>query len=257
MPYQTLQVDLRDSVCHIHFARPDAGNTITDELIAELHAALAQCEERASVVVLAGSAQTFCLGADFRELAQAPRGRSAAGPALDASALYSLWLRMATGSFITIAHVEGKANAGGLGFVAASDIVLAGEQAQFSLSELLFGLYPACVMPFLVRRIGAQRAHYLTLTAQTIPARQAAEWGLVDAVDANSERLVQRHLQRLSRLRKPAVQAYKAYMQQLAPQLAALQAPAVAANTEMFTNPRTLQGIADYVERGVFPWETE
>lgn len=257
MPYQTLQVDLRDPVCHIHFARPDAGNTITDELVAELHAVLAQCEERASVVVLAGSAQTFCLGADFQELAKAPRERRAAGPALDASALYSLWLRMATGPFITIAHVEGKANAGGLGFVAASDIVLAGEQAQFSLSELLFGLYPACVMPFLVRRIGAQRAHYLTLTAQTISARQAAEWGLVDAVDANGERLVQRHLQRLSRLRKPAVQAYKAYMQQLAPQLAALQAPAVAANTEMFANPRTLQAITDYVERGVFPWETE
>ncbi len=260
MPYQTLQVDFRDPVCHIRFARPDAGNTITDELVAELHEVLARCEERASVVVLAGSAQTFCLGADFRELAEAQRGRGAgvdAAPSLDPRALYSLWLRMATGPFITVAHVEGKANAGGIGFVAASDIVLAGEQAQFSLSELLFGLYPACVMPFLVRRIGAQRAHYLTLTAQAIPARQAAEWGLVDAVDAHGERLVQRHLQRLTRLRKPAVQAYKAYMQQLAPQLAALQAPAVAANTEMFANPETRRAITNYVERGVFPWETE
>jgi len=62
-----------------------------------------------------------------------------------------LWLRLATVRTVTISHVRGKANAGGIGFVAASDIVLADETAQFSLSELLFGLYPACVLPFLIR----------------------------------------------------------------------------------------------------------
>ncbi len=266
MPYQTLQVDFRDPVCHVQLARPDADNTINDQLVAELHAVLTLCEQRSSVVVLAGSAQTFCMGADFRDLARSQQRQAAAaggdvaattGPVLDASALYSLWLRLATGPFITIAHVEGKANAGGIGFVAASDIALAGEQAQFSLSELLFGLYPACVMPFLVRRVGLQRAHYLTLTAQSIPARQAAEWGLVDAVDAHGDRLVQRHVQRLTRLRKPDIQAYKAYLRRLAPQLLAMQDTAVAANTEMFANPRTLQAITDYVERGVLPWEAE
>lgn len=256
VPYQTLQADFRDSVCHIQLTRSDDGNTINDQLVAELHEVLSLCEERSSVVVLAGSAQAFCMGADFRDLARAQQSQSAAS-ALDPDALYRLWLRMATGPFITIAHVEGKANAGGLGFVAASDIVLAGEQAQFSLSELLFGLYPACVMPFLVRRVGQQRAHYLTLTAQAISARQAAEWGLVDAVDASSERLLQRHLLRLTRLRKPDLQAYKAYMQKLAPQLLAMQGTAVAANTEMFANPKTRQAITDYVERGVFPWEAD
>jgi polyketide biosynthesis enoyl-CoA hydratase PksH len=262
VPYQTLQVDFRDPVCHIQLARPDDGNTINDLLVMELQAVLSLCEPRSSVVVLAGSAQTFCMGADFRDLAQRYRTQGSAtattsGPALDPSALYSLWLRLASGPFITVAHVEGKANAGGVGFVAASDIVLAGEQAQFSLSELLFGLYPACVMPFLVRRVGLQRAHYLTLTAQSIPARQAADWGLVDAVDAHGDRLLQRHLQRLTRLKKSDIQAYKAYMRQLTPQLLAMQAPAVAANEEMFANPRTLQAITAYVERGVFPWEAD
>ncbi len=257
VPYQTLQADFRDSVCRIQLTRPDDGNTINDQLVAELHAVLSLCEQRSNVVVLAGSAQAFCMGADFRDLAGAPQRQATTSSAIDPKALYRLWLRMATGPFITIAHVEGKANAGGVGFVAASDIALAGEQAQFSLSELLFGLYPACVMPFLVRRVGQQRAHYLTLTAQSIPARQAAEWGLVDAVDANSERLLQRHLLRLTRLRKPDIEAYKGYMQKLAPQLVAMQDTAVAANAEMFANPRTLRAITDYVERGVFPWEAD
>jgi 3-carboxymethyl-3-hydroxy-acyl-[acp] dehydratase len=52
---------------------------------------------------------------------------------------------LATGPFVTISHVRGKANAGGLGFMAASDIVLAQEEAQFSLSELLSdSIRPAC-----------------------------------------------------------------------------------------------------------------
>nr|WP_269820011.1 enoyl-CoA hydratase-related protein [Bacillus velezensis] len=42
----------------------------------------------------------------------------------------------------------GVANAGGIGFVAASDIVIADDTAVFSLSELLFGLFPAMVLPF-------------------------------------------------------------------------------------------------------------
>ncbi len=259
MRYQTLQVDYRDPVCHIQLDRPAQDNAINDQLVTELHDVLSSCEHRSSVVVLAGSAQTFCTGADFRELAAARRDPAAAatGPALGANALYGLWLRLATGPFITVAHVEGRTNAGGIGFVAACDLALAGEQAQFSLSELLFGLFPACVMPFLVKRVGLQRAHYLTLTTQTITARQAADWGLVDAVDTHGTRLVQRHLQRLTRVKKTAVQAYKAYAHKLAPHLQAMQGIAVAANEEMFANPKNLGAITDYVERGVLPWEDD
>ncbi|MEZ4360181.1 MAG: enoyl-CoA hydratase/isomerase [Kofleriaceae bacterium] len=248
MPYQTIQVDVRDAVCYLRFDRPARDHAITDQLVDELHDALTSCEARARVIVLSGTTSAFCSGADLHDVA-GPRG------AVDASALYDLWQRLASGPFVSVAHVEGRANAGGVGFVAACDVALASEGAQFSLSELLFGLYPACVLPFLVRRVGVQRAHYLTLTAQAIGARQAAEWGLVDAVDANSERLVQRHVQRLVRLKAPALRAYKAYAQRLAPQLQALRGAAVSANEAMFADPGNLQAIRDYIERGVFPWE--
>ncbi|HJY84397.1 MAG TPA: enoyl-CoA hydratase/isomerase, partial [Candidatus Binatia bacterium] len=157
---------------------------------------------------------------------------------------------------VTISHVRGKANAGGVGFVAASDIVLADESAQFSLSELLFGLYPACVLPFLIRRIGFQKAHYFTLSTQPISARQACEWGLVDACEAQSDVLLRRHLQRLRRLSKTAIRRYKTYINHISVPLQDFRSPAIAANREVFSDTLNLQAIARYVEHGVFPWET-
>ncbi|HET8798558.1 MAG TPA: enoyl-CoA hydratase/isomerase, partial [Thermoanaerobaculia bacterium] len=163
----------------------------------------------------------------------------------------------ATGPYVTISHVRGKANAGGVGFVAASDIVLADESAQFSLSELLFGLYPAVVLPFLIRRIGFQKAHYLTLMTQPVAARQAHEWGLVDAIEPQSDALLRRHLQRLRRLSKTAIRRYKSYMGRLSGPIVDLKGPAVAANREIFSDPANLAAITRYVERGLFPWEKE
>jgi polyketide biosynthesis enoyl-CoA hydratase PksH len=202
---------------------------------------------------LSGSPEVFCLGADFKAIAGASKKAhdrdDGPGP------LYDLWLRLATGPYVTISHVRGKANAGGLGFVASSDIVLADETAQFSLSELLFGLYPACVLPFLIRRIGFQKAHYLTLMTQPISAKQACEWGLVDAYEPLSEALLRRHLQRLRRLSKIAVKRYKTYMGRISAPLQDLKSLAVAANREVFFDANNLQAITRYVEQGVFPWE--
>ncbi len=248
-----IDVEFQGTVCFIQFNRPESNNTINARLVSECHAVLAQCEEQVSIVVLRGSPAVFCDGADFKGLAD----ELAAGgtPDSEPESLYDLWLRLATGPFVTIAHVSGRANAGGIGFVAASDIVLAEEGARFGLSELLFGLYPACVLPFLVRRVGFQRAHYLTLTTQPITARQACEWGLVDAIDEQGHVLLRRHLQRLRRLSKAAIRRYKAYMQSLNRHLVDSRTLAVQGSREVFRDARNLQAISHYVATGVFPWE--
>lgn len=252
--YETIRLDAEDSICYLTLNRPEAGNTINDRLIAECNNALSLCESMATIVVLSGSGDNFCLGADFSGLNEAyGSGKTQGG---DPGPLYDLWLRLAHGPYVSISHVQGKANAGGIGFVAASDIVLAGESAQFSLSELLFGLYPACVMPFLVRRVGLQKAHYLTLMTQPITADQANECGLADAVEAQSELLLKRHIQRLRRLSKRAIRAYKSYMCHVGTPLRSMKEAAVDANIEMFSDPINRQAITDYVQRGAFPWES-
>ena len=257
--YETINVRFQDSVCFLEIARPEANNTINRQLIVELSDALSACEESATVVVLSGSPEVFCYGADFKAMARREpsltiRDRHDEEEHDSPGLMYDLWLRMATGPYVTLAHVRGQANAGGIGFVAASDIVLADESAQFSLSELIFGLYPACVLPFLIRRIGFQKANYLTLTTTPIGARQAMEWGLVDAVEPQSEVLLRRHLQRLRRLSKPAIRRYKSYMSRIMP-LRDLKSTAVGGNLELFSDHANMQGITRFVERGVFPWE--
>lgn len=253
MNYQTIKVSFQEPFCFIQFNRPEANNTINDPLIEECHQVLTLCEKSVTVVVLEGLPEVFCFGADFQAIhdGMVKGEHSEHNP----EPLYNLYLRLATGPFITISHVRGKANAGGVGIVAASDIVIADQTAQFSLSELLFGLFPACVLPFLFRRVGFQKAHYLTLMTQPISAQQAQAWGLVDVYDVKSDSLLRRHLLRLKYLSKQGISRYKRYMNQLAASFLQCKDLALTANREIFSDPRNQELISRFVENGKFPWE--
>src|SRR4051794_19521431 len=201
LTYTALRVRDSGPTLHVQIYRPEAQNAIDATLVAELNQLLSLASDGDTrVVVLEGLPEVFCFGADFSVISRA--AREGAGTVFDPEPMFDLFQRIAFGNFLTIAHVRGKTNAGGVGFVAASDLVIADETAVFGLSELVFGLIPAVVLPFLIRRTGFQRAHYLAATTQTIDVKRAAEWGLVDAYDANSAALLRKHLARMSRMSK-------------------------------------------------------
>jgi polyketide biosynthesis enoyl-CoA hydratase PksH len=252
MSYETVRVRFEESICFLQLHRPEANNTINDRLIEECRHVLSICEQSATVVVLEGLPEVFCMGADFQELRE---HHARGGVAQSPEPLYDLWLQLATGPYVTVAHVRGKANAGGVGFVAASDIVIADDTAQFSLSELLFGLMPACVMPFLVRRTGFQKAHYMALSTKPVSVQQALEWRLVDAHAANSGSVLRMHLLRLRNMSKVGIARYKRYMNALGGALEQAKPGALAAATEVFSDPGNLEGIFRYMETGQFPWQ--
>jgi len=249
----TVRLRIEDGIANLQIHRPEANNAINDRLVAEFHAALDLCEVQAKVVVVSGLPEVFCFGADFAELQVAFDGPGV--PRQDPQPMYDLWRRLANGPYVSIAHVRGKANAGGVGFVAACDLVLADSTAVFSLSELLFGLMPACVLPFLIRRIGFARANAMTLMTQPVPVHTAREWGLVDAFEENSENLLRKHLLRLRRLDKAGIARYKRYMASIEGSIDAMGPKAVAANIEVFSDPGNLRRISRYVQTGQFPWE--
>ncbi|WP_237770640.1 enoyl-CoA hydratase-related protein, partial [Enterobacter ludwigii] len=58
----------------------------------------------------------------------------------------------------------------------------------FSLSEALWGLIPACVTPFLIRRVGFQKAYAMTLTTLPVSAVEAERICLVDYISDTPER---------------------------------------------------------------------
>lgn len=253
MSYQTIKVRFQEKICFLQIYRPEANNTINDLLVEECHQVLDLCEESVNIVVLEGLPEVFCFGADFQEMYEKMASGQRSEPKPEH--LYDLWLRLAAGPYITVSHIRGKVNAGGMGFVAASDIVLADTTAQFSLSELLFGIFPAVVLPFLIRRIGIQKANYMTIMTQPIPVQQAAIWGLVDAWDQESETLLRKHLLRLRHLSKNGILRYKRYTSSIYDSLVQAKPLAIAANKEMFSDTDNMESIYKYVDKGIFPWE--
>jgi polyketide biosynthesis enoyl-CoA hydratase PksH len=249
--YETIRLRIEDEICFIQIHRPEANNAINDCLIEELSGVLRTCETSAKIVVFEGLADSFCVGADFKEIHRNVVD-GCWGQEQDPEPLYDLWYRLASGPYVTIAHVRGRTNAGGIGFVAACDIVLCEERATFSLSELLFGLMPACVMPFLIRRMGFAKANYLTLTTQPITARQALEWGLVDACEENSENLLRKLLLRLRHLSKNGIMRYKRYASSLDNSLLLCKARALEANMEVFSDVENLKKIAHFMQTGSY-----
>ena len=252
--YQTLSASFDQGVCRVRIERPEANNAINSQLVADMGAVLAVCEgaqaaAAVTILVLEGSPTVFCSGGDFDAM-------TAAGEVADAAPLYQLWLRMASGPFVTVSLVRGRVNAGGVGFVAASDIVLADHSAAFSLSELLFGVYPACVLPFLARRTGLQQAHYMTLMTRAFSAQEALAAGLVDALADDVELLLRQHLLRLRRLGRASIGSYKAYRAAMADELERLQPAAVEANRRMLMDPQVQRDIRRYVDESKFPWES-
>jgi polyketide biosynthesis enoyl-CoA hydratase PksH len=251
--FTALRMRFDDDIAYLQIHRPDANNAINDRLIAEFTSALDACDARAKIVVVEGLPEVFCFGADFAELQKSFDGDGV--PGNDPKPLYDVWRRLATGPYVSIAHVRGKANAGGIGFVAACDIVLADSAAVFSLSELLFGLMPACVLPFLVRRIGFAKANAMTLSTQPEGVQVAREWGLVDAFEDNSDNLLRKNLLRLRRLNKTSVARYKRYMAAIETSIGVAEPMALAANRDVFSDVENLQRISRYVKTGQFPWE--
>ncbi|MER6910055.1 enoyl-CoA hydratase/isomerase [Streptomyces sp. NPDC000594] len=253
--FRTVEVRFENEICFLRINRPEAENRISSLLVEECTRVVEFCELHAKVLVLEGLPDFFCTGADFQEISSAPQGEGYQRS--HAEALYDLWLSIARGSFVSVAHVRGRVNAGGVGFVAACDVVLCEEKTVFSLSELLFGLMPACVMPFLIRRTGFSRANYLTLMTQPVTARQALDWQLVDACEENSANLLRRHLLRLRYLPKTGVARYKKYLGELDDTLVASREKAIEGNREVFSDQENLAKIARYVRTGQFPWEED
>lgn len=251
--YKTIRVQIKGNICYLQLYRPDNNNTINDSMVEECHQALDSMPDNVTIVVLEGLPETFCFGADFNEVYQKNKGEKKEEP--NPETLYELWLKLYTGSFISIANVKGKVNAGGMGFVSACDIVIADSTAKFSLSELLFGLYPAIVFPFLINKIGLNVANYITMMTEPISAEKAFEYGLINAYASDTTALVRKHLLRLKVLSKHGIQNYKQYRNNYSQDLFHYENIAIKANKEIFSERSNLEGIFNFIETGKFPWE--
>jgi len=254
MDYQTLKIKYQPAVKRIQLYRPEAQNTINSQLTEDLLSALQATEQEESIkiIVLEGLPDVFCTGMDFQEVAE----NQTDDPKESSENYYNICRYMTENSKVVISLVRGKVQAGGVGFVAASDLVIADETATFVLSELLFGLLPACVLPFLIRRVGFHKAYRLALTTQEISYAEAHQWGLVDEYSPDAEKNVRQYFRRLKYLPTEGIQRLKQYTQKLWIMDDETKDLAVNTISGLVSDRQIQETIRRYVQEGVFPWQT-
>lgn len=176
--------------------RQEARNALSAELVARLADTLAALAADASVriVQLTGAGPIFCAGADIGEMRASGTGTPERNEA-DARRFAEMLARLERQPQPTVAIVNGAAFGGGVGLVAACDIVIACASARFALSEVRLGLVPAMISPYVIRAIGQRQAHRWFLTGEAMTAGDALRIGLVhetaddDSLDAAAGRI--------------------------------------------------------------------
>jgi methylglutaconyl-CoA hydratase len=178
-----LQLAFEAGVATVTLNRPEVRNAFNDEVIGELSGVLAEYAERSEVrcIVLAANGSAFCAGADLNWMKRMA-GYSYEQNLDDARALANMLRVLYRCPKPTIARVQGDVYAGGMGLVAACDIAVSVDTANFCLSEVKLGLIPATISPYVIRAMGVRASHRYFLTAERFGAAEAHRIGFVHEV---------------------------------------------------------------------------
>lgn len=198
----TVGYEVAESVARITLDSPQRRNALSADLLGQLRGRLddAAADPRVRTVVLGHTGPVFSSGMDLTTVAgvAAEDQPIVAFPAL----LQRLW----EFDKPVIAQVDGKARAGGIGLIAACDIAVGAEHADFAFTEVRLGLVPAVISVPVLPRLLPRPALELFLTGETFGAARAREIGLLNSVSPDVRAEVDRYTAML-RLCEPAALA--------------------------------------------------
>jgi enoyl-CoA hydratase len=173
-------------VARLTLDSPHNRNALSTALVAGLHegmrAAAADADVR--VVVLGHTGGTFCAGADLSEAAGRDPGDVAVDRAREMTDLLRAILELPVP---VIAAVDGHVRAGGMGLIGACDIVVAGAQSTFALTEARIGVAPSIISLTLLPKMSPRAAGRYFVTGEKFGAARAAEIGLISVAAEDVE----------------------------------------------------------------------
>jgi methylglutaconyl-CoA hydratase len=180
-----LEFNVSGLVASVRLNRPEVRNAFNEALIAEITQTFQDLGQRQDVrcIVLSANGPAFCAGADLnwmRSMADYTREQNLA----DAGRLAAMMQTIYECPKPTIAKIQGDVYAGGTGLVAACDMAVCVDTANFCLSEVKLGLVPSTISPYVIRAMGARAAHRYFLTAERFTAAEALRIGFVHEVVA-------------------------------------------------------------------------
>jgi enoyl-CoA hydratase/carnithine racemase len=174
MTDELVHYDLADGVATITLDSPHNRNALSRQLLTELFDALdrAEADTSARVLLIRSAHRVFCSGADLSEASEG-------GMEEGTRALVALQRRIVTHDRPVVTRLAGPVRAGGLGIVAASDVVLCSDEVTFAFTESRLALAPAVISLTVLPRLTSRAAAETFLTGRTFDAAEAADMGLV------------------------------------------------------------------------------
>jgi len=194
----TIKFETGNGIATIMLNRPDIRNAFNEVMIAELTEAfhLAGKMDDIRVIILKGEGKSFCAGADLnwmRDVSRYSYEQNYAESFRLSECFYSIY----SSPKPTIAVVHGAAIGGANGLLAACDIAICDNDTVFSLSEVKIGIVPACISPYVIKRVGEYGARELMLTGRRINGQEAESYKLVnislpaDQVESYIDKMIQ------------------------------------------------------------------
>jgi methylglutaconyl-CoA hydratase len=179
--YQTIELEIKDNTGIVWLNRPEIHNAFNEVMISELLDCFQSINEmdQVKIVILRGKGKSFCAGADLNWM------RGVANYSYEQNYKESLNLSKCfyaiyTCKKPTIAIVHGAAIGGANGLLASCDFAYADENTTFSLSEVKIGVVPACISPYIIKRVGEYGSKELMLTGKRIKGDQAEKFNLIN-----------------------------------------------------------------------------
>ncbi|MDY0104610.1 MAG: enoyl-CoA hydratase-related protein [Lentimicrobium sp.] len=179
--HQTIEFELNAGVATVWLNRPEIHNAFNEVMISEVLEIFTEISkmDEVRIVLLRGRGKSFCAGADLNWM------RDVAKYSYEQNYQESLQLSDCFFAIYncpkpTIAVVHGAAIGGANGLLSACDMAICDDETVFSLSEVKIGIVPACISPYVIKRVGEYGAKELMLTGKRIKGKEAEHFKLVN-----------------------------------------------------------------------------
>ena len=192
MTFETIRIETdARGIATLWLARPDKHNALSAQMIDDLTAAAARLGADPSVraVILAAEGKSFCAGGDLGWMQQQMTADAATRRA-GAEALAGMLNALNELPKPLIGRIHGNAFGGGVGMMSVCDVAVGARDAKFGLTETKLGLIPATIGPYVLARMGEDKARRVFMSARLFDAAEAEALNLlaysVDAEDLDA-----------------------------------------------------------------------
>jgi methylglutaconyl-CoA hydratase len=239
--------------------RPDVRNAFNEELIAELTAwAKSVVPGDTRVAILQGAGKAFCAGADINWMSKMV-GYSRDENLEDAERAAAMFNALDRVPVPLIGRIHGAALGGGSGLAAVCDVVVSADDALFGFTEVVLGILPAMISPYVLRKIGITAARELCLSGARFDAARAKAIGLATDVvpSARLDLAVDHHVQLFLKAAPGAVARAKTLLRQVHGRLPEdVTGITTAAIADQRVSAEGQEGLRAFLEKRPAAWTT-